>query len=133
MSASKLLVIDDDQDYRASVRCLLESEGYSVVEAASGDEGLRRLAEEPPDAIILDVMMKCCCEGYGVTHAIKFCDEFEKFRNIPIIMASSIEQSPDELFSMAGEVGMIRPDYYITKPLDIPRFLDTVKRAIRLQ
>lgn len=133
MSASKLLVIDDDQDYRASVRCLLESEGYSVFEAASGDEGLRRLAEEPPDAIILDVMMKCSCEGYGVTHAIKFRDEFEKFRNIPIIMASSIEQSPDELFSMAGEVGMIRPDYYITKPLDIPRFLDTVKRAVRLQ
>ncbi len=130
---SKLLVIDDDQDYRASVRCLLENEGYSVAEAASGDEGLRRLAEEQPDAIILDVMMKCSSEGYGVTHAIKFTDEFDKFRNVPIIMASSIEQSPDELFAMAGEVGMIRPDYYITKPLDIPRFLDTVKRAVRVQ
>lgn len=130
---SKLLVIDDDQDYRASVRCLLENEGHSVVEAASGDEGLRRLAEEPPDAIILDVMMKCDCEGYGVTHAIKFRDEYERFRSVPIIMASSIEQAPDELFAMAGEVGMIRPDYYITKPLDIPRFLDTVRRAVRVQ
>jgi CheY-like chemotaxis protein len=130
---SKLLVIDDDRDYRASVRCLLESEGYSVTEAASGDEGLRRLAEEPPDAIILDVMMKDSSEGYGVTHAIKFRDEYEKFRSVPIIMASSIEQSPDELFAMAGEVGMIRPDYYITKPLDIPQFLETVKRAVRLQ
>ncbi len=130
MSSPKLLVIDDDRDYRSSVRCLLESEGYTVSEAASGDEGLRRLAEERPDAIILDVMMKCCCEGYGVTHAIKHRDEFESFRGVPIIMASSIEQSPDELFAMAGEAAMIQPDYYVTKPLDIPRFLSVVKRAL---
>lgn len=133
MSATKLLVIDDDQDYRTSVRCLLESEGFAVAEASSGDEGLRRLVEDRPDAIILDVMMKCCCEGYGVTQAIKFRDEYEPYREIPIIMASSIELSPDELFAMAGEVGMIRPDYYVTKPLDIPRFLEVVKRAVKMQ
>jgi CheY-like chemotaxis protein len=130
MSAGKLLVIDDDPDYRASVRCLLESEGFTVSEASSGDEGLRLLAQDPPDAIILDVMMRCCCEGYGVTQAIKFREEFAGYRDIPIIMASSIEQSPDELFPMASEVGMIRPDYYVTKPLDIPRFLDVVRRAV---
>jgi len=130
MSSAKLLVIDDDRDYRTTVRCLLESEGYAVSEAASGDEGLSRLAEERPDAIILDVMMKCCCEGYGVTYAIKFRPEYESFRSVPIIMASSIEQAPDELFAMAGEVGMIQPDYYVTKPLDIARFLGVVKRAL---
>ncbi len=123
-------MIDDDPDYRASVRCLLESEGFTVSEASSGDEGLRLLAQDPPDAIILDVMMRCCCEGYGVTQAIKFREEFAGYRDIPIIMASSIEQSPDELFPMASEVGMIRPDYYVTKPLDIPRFLDVVRRAV---
>ena len=131
MGAGKLLVIDDDRDYRESVRCLLESEGYTVAEAPSGDEGLRRLVEDPPDAIVLDVMMRCCCEGYGVTQAIKHRDEFAAYRDVPIIMASSIEQSPDELFAMAGEVGMIRPDYYVTKPLDIPTFLDVVRRAVQ--
>jgi CheY-like chemotaxis protein len=130
MSAGKLLVIDDDRDYRDSVRCLLESEGFTVLEASSGDEGLRLLAQDPPDAIVLDVMMRCCCEGYGVTQALKFRDEYAGYRDIPIIMASSIEQSPDELFPMAGEVGMIRPDYYVTKPLDIPRFLEVVRRAV---
>jgi CheY-like chemotaxis protein len=130
MSAGKLLVIDDDRDFRDSVRCLLESEGFAVVEASSGDEGLRLLTLDPPDAIILDIMMRCCCEGYGVTQAVKFRDEYADSRDIPIIMASSIEQSPDELFAMAGEVGMIRPDYYVTKPLDIPRFLEVVRRAV---
>jgi CheY-like chemotaxis protein len=130
MSAAKLLVIDDDRDYRESVRCLLESEGFTVLEASSGDEGLRRLAEERPDAIVLDVMMRCCSEGYGVNQAIKFREEYAACRDIPIIMASSLEQSPDELFPMAGEVAMIRPDYYVTKPLDIPRFLEVVRRAV---
>jgi CheY-like chemotaxis protein len=130
MSAAKLLVIDDDRDFRESVRCLLESEGFTVVEAPSGDEGLRLLAEERPDAIVLDIMMRCCSEGYGVNQAIKFREEYAAYRDIPIIMASSIEQSPDELFPMAGEAAMIRPDYYVTKPLDIPRFLEVVRRAV---
>jgi CheY-like chemotaxis protein len=130
MSAGKLLVIDDDRDYRDSVRSLLESDGFTVLEASSGDEGLRLLVEDPPDAIVLDIMMRCCCEGYGVTQAIKFRDEYASCRDIPIIMASSIEQSPDELFPMAGEVGMIRPDYYVTKPLDLARFLEVVRRAV---
>jgi CheY-like chemotaxis protein len=129
MSPKRLLVIDDDGDFRASVRGLLESEGYAVREAPSGDDGLRAMLEERPDAIVLDVMMKSDSEGYGVTQAIKFRDEYAAYRNIPIIMASSIELSPDELFSMAGEVAMIRPDYYFTKPLDIPRFLEAVKQA----
>lgn len=130
MSAGKLLVIDDDRDYRDSVRALLESEGFTVIEASSGDEGLRLLLEDPPDAIVLDIMMRCCCEGYGVNQAIKFQEEYAGCRDIPIIMASSIEQSPDELFPMAGEVAMIRPDYYVTKPLDIPRFLEVVRQAV---
>lgn len=130
MSAkSKVLVVDDDQDYRASVRALLESRGYEVVEAESGDEGLRKLAEEKPGLVVLDVIMKCCCDGYGVTWAIKNKDEYGEFRNVPIVMTSSIEDSPDERFAMCPEAGMIRPDYYLTKPLDIPRFLETVERA----
>jgi CheY-like chemotaxis protein len=126
----KVLIVDDDQDYRASVRALLESRGFEVVEAESGSEGLRKLAEEKPGLIILDVIMKCCCDGYGVTWAIKNKDEYSEFRNIPILMTSSIEDSPDERFSMCPEAGMIRPDYYLTKPLDIPRFLETIERAV---
>jgi hypothetical protein len=44
-------------------------------------------------------------------------------------MTSSIELSPDERFPMAGELDMIRPDFYLTKPLDIPKFLEVLQRA----
>jgi hypothetical protein len=46
-----------------------------------------------------------------------------------VIMVSSIEASPDERFPWAGEVDMIRPDWYMTKPLEISRFLEVVNRA----
>jgi len=128
----KTLVIDDDQDFRASVRSLLESQGYVVIEADSGKEGLRKVVEERPDLIVLDIMMECDVEGYGVTQAIKYQDAYADYRNIPIVMTSSIELSPDERFPMAGELDMIRPDFYLTKPLDIPKFLEVVQRALAL-
>jgi CheY-like chemotaxis protein len=129
-AGSKVLIIDDDQDYSASVRALLESRGYEVAEAESGAEGLRKLAEEKPGLIVLDIVMKCSCEGYGITWAIKNNDEYREFRNVPVLMTSSIEESPDDRFAMCPEASLIRPDYYLSKPLDIPRFLETVERAM---
>ena len=125
-----VLVIDDDQDFRASVRAVLETRGYQVAEAESGREGLRMVLEHRPDAIVVDVMMESKVEGYGVTHALKYRDEFAGCRGIPVFMVSSIEESPDELYPMSAEVEMIRPDRYLTKPLDIPRFLDLIAEAV---
>ena len=52
-----VLIVDDDAGLRGFVRASLELEGYTVREAASADEGLAALEEEPPDLILLDVMM----------------------------------------------------------------------------
>lgn len=125
----KVLLVDDDQDYKASVQSLLESQGCVVFDAQSGKEGLRKLVEHAPDVVVLDIMMECCTDGYGVSQAIKHQDAYAQFRNVPVIMVSSIEESPDELFPMAAEVEMIRPDSYLTKPLDIPKFLEVLESA----
>lgn len=126
----KVLLIDDDDDFRASVRAVLERHGFEVFEATSGREGLEKIVEHHPALIVLDIMMECCTEGYGITHAIKHQDRYREYRQIPIVMVSSIEQSPDELFPMAGEVEMIRPDTYLTKPVDFGRLLEVVRRAV---
>ena len=127
---AKVLLIDDDSDFRVSVKSLLESCGYEVLEASTGREGLRMVAENKPDAVLLDVMMETSVEGYGVNHAIKYLDEYAGCHNIPIFMVSSIAKSPDELFPMSAEVEMIRPDRYLTKPLDFPRFLELLEKAV---
>jgi CheY-like chemotaxis protein len=127
----KVLIVDDDQDFRASVKALLESHGYRVVEAESGHDGLRKVAEDAPDVILLDIMMESSVEGYGITHSLRYRDEFAAYRSIPIIMVSSIENSPDDSFGMSPEVEMIRPDAYLTKPLDIDKFLKLLREAQR--
>jgi CheY-like chemotaxis protein len=86
--------------------------------------------EEKPDLVTVDVMMACDTDGYSVSHAIRHRDEYRDFRTVPLVMVSSIESSPDELFPMSPEVELIRPDIYMTKPLDFARFLETVERAI---
>jgi CRP/FNR family cyclic AMP-dependent transcriptional regulator len=113
------------------VRCVLDDAGYSVIEADSGRLGLEKLLEHRPDVIILDIMMDTLEDGYGVTHSVKFQEAFAEFRSTPIIMVSSIQQTPDERFPRSEEVGMIRPDFYLTKPLDFPRFLELVREATR--
>ncbi len=132
MSAkANILLIDDDDDFRASVRAVLESEGYAVMEADSGEDGLQKVVKHKPDVIVLDIMMDYSTEGYGVNQAIKHRDEFEEYRRIPILMVSSIQSSPDERFPTSGEVEMIRPDQYMTKPLDFPKFLKAVDEAVK--
>jgi CheY-like chemotaxis protein len=128
--SAKVLLIDDDCDFRASLRFVLQGHGYEVLEAGSGHEGLCQVVEHKPDVILLDIMMETSVEGYGLTHALKHRDEYAEYRQIPVFMVSSIEESPDERFPMSAEAEMIRPDRYLTKPLDIPRFLQLLERAV---
>ncbi|HTP31391.1 MAG TPA: hypothetical protein VMJ75_04405, partial [Candidatus Acidoferrales bacterium] len=61
---------------------------------------------------------------------LRYRDEYEAYRNIPIFMVSSIAESPDERFPMSAEVEMIRPDRYLTKPLNIPEFLRLLDQTV---
>jgi CheY-like chemotaxis protein len=126
-TSAKILIVDDDADFRASLIAVLEGEGYRVFAAASAREGLAKIASEPPDLIILDIIMEYDCAGYEVNQAIKFREEYALERSIPILMVSSIQLDPATLYSRAAEVEMITPDAYLTKPLDIPVLLKRVR------
>ena len=127
---AKILIIDDDEDYRASTRAMLEDEGYDVVEAESGKEGLQTVRTQKPDLIILDVMMESLSEGYSVNQAIKFLPEYRELGPMPILMVSSVEEDPASLFGWIGDTTPITPDAYMTKPLDIPLFLARVRELL---
>lgn len=124
---AKILIIDDDEDYRVSTRALLEDEGCEVLEAASGREGLETARTCQPNLIVLDIMMESPVEGYSVVQALKFRSEYGDLADIPVVMVSSVQQDPANLFPMAGGVEMITPDAYFTKPLDISGFLKCVR------
>ncbi len=122
MAEATVLLIDDDEDFTASIRSLLEAEGYAVVTADSGRAGLEKLRETHPDVVLLDIMMESTTEGYAVSGAIKTLE-----RPVPIVMLSSVQNAPGELFARSEELELIEPDAYFTKPVNLPRFLETLK------
>ena len=124
--SKRILLVDDDDDFRTAVQGLLEAQGFQVAFARSGREALQRIREGRPDLVVLDVMMEHDFAGYEVTQSLRFSEDPITTRPVPILMVSSIELDPATRFSRAVEAPMIQPDLYQTKPLDIPRFLENV-------
>jgi len=126
----KILVIDDDPDYRNSVQTLLQSEGFAVCWAATGSKGLDMAVSEKPDLIVLDVMMENMWTGYEINQTLKFRSGYESVRRIPVIMVSSVQEDPAERFARSEDPSKVCPDVYMTKPLDIAKFLETVRSLL---
>ena len=85
----RILMIEDDEDIREGVRILLEGEGYEVLEAKNGREGLQLLAEGP-DLVILDIMMP------GMS-GLKTCEEIRKISYVPVLFLTAKAQESDKL------------------------------------
>ncbi len=84
-----ILVIDDDPDFQFVQRTLLEAEGYEVMSALCGAEGLEQIQQKKPDLILLDVMMTEKTEGFN------FASDLRRDRateDIPIVLVTAINQ-----------------------------------------
>jgi DNA-binding response OmpR family regulator len=109
MAPATVLVVDDDPVILKLLEVNFEMEGFTVVRAADGAEGLERAREVLPDIVILDVMMPRMT-GYEVAKALR---EDERTAHIPIIFVTARAQSSDVERGM--ELGV---DDYVTKPFD---------------
>lgn len=87
---SKILIVDDDPDFVAVTRAVLERAGYAVISAADGDEGMRRARQEAPDLIILDVIMKTVLDGLDMSRRMA---ANPVLYDTPILMVTSIANS----------------------------------------
>lgn len=117
-----LLVIEDEAPLRANIVRILSAEGYQVVAAADGDEGLERVLESRPDAVICDILMPRL-DGFGVLAALRSRPETAA---IPFIFLTASADKVDlarGLQSGANE--------YVTKPFKIADLLAAVKRLLQ--
>ena len=119
----KIMVVDDDQDFVESITLILESAGYNIITADSGERCIEILQYEKPDLIILDVMMETITEGFNIGYEIK---SNPKYHNIPIIMVSSIKD--DKGFQVEKE--FIHADDFLNKPFEPKVFLESIKKHI---
>jgi len=124
---AKILIVDDDPDMRLAIGSVLRSRSYNVVEARDGEEALRKLKEEKPDLMLLDLLMPKM-DGFAVVKRLK--NTQESYCNIPILIISSIrEEASHRRYEL--EVGhKLDVDEYIEKPIEPFVLLQRVEKLL---
>jgi CheY-like chemotaxis protein len=110
-----VLVVDDDQSLRESMSKLLDSRGYSVLQAENGQEALRVLKTTPrfPRLVVLDMAMPVM-DG---RRFLKVRDEDPILRDIPVVVVSGSEQSEEPLAGI---------DAWLCKPVDVSDLIEII-------
>ncbi len=129
---SKILVIDDDPDFRKIVTIMLESGSYCVITAQNPQEGKKKLFDEKPDLILLDIMMDSIFDGFSFCHDIKTSEEYEELRDTPIIFVSAVKEKTGSRFDFnPSEQGLVGPDDYIDKPVQPDDLLARIEKLLK--
>jgi len=122
MTKEKILVVDDEEDILELVRYNLSREGYKVLCAVSGEEGLKLSKAEKPDLIVLDLMLPGV-DGLDVTRRLK---GDEATRKIPIVMLTAKGEESDIVTGL--ELGA---EDYITKPFSAKVMVARIRAVLR--
>lgn len=118
----KILLIDDSYFFTKSITATLTAADYDVIHSVTGEDGLRKVREEKPDLVLLDVVMPDI-DGFEVCRILR---ESESNNLMPIIMLTSQNNEEDKLIGL--ELGA---DDYITKPFNNREMLSRVKNTLR--
>ncbi|MFH1561955.1 MAG: SpoIIE family protein phosphatase [Nitrospirota bacterium] len=120
---AKILVVDDEEFNRELLDAVLCSQ-YDVITVCNGEEALEKVSHEPPDIILLDVMMPRM-DGYEVCRRLK---EKKETIHIPVVMVTALKEREDRIKGL--EVGA---DDFLTKPIDRAEVLARVKSLLRIK
>jgi len=119
---ARILVVDDDENIRNTVKAILEDEGYIVDLAATGREAIKRTEETAYNVALLDIRLPDM-EGVELLKLMK--DAVPRTRKIMVTGYPSMQNAITALNKNA--------DVYLIKPVDIEKLLNTVKEQLQLQ
>jgi two-component system cell cycle response regulator DivK len=117
----RILLVEDHEDNRRIVRDLVASVGFELIEAVTGEDGIRLAEAERPDPILMDIQMPLV-DGYEATRRIK---ANPALRHIPIIVVTSYALSGDEAKARAAGA-----DAYVSKPFSPRQLLAKIKELL---
>lgn len=121
---ARILIVDDERSNRELLEVMLSQEGFRLLMAASGEEALAMVAQDPPDLILLDIMMPGL-DGYEVAATIK---ANLATRSIPVIMVTALD---DRNARMRGT--RAGADDFFTKPVDRFELCIRMRDLLRLR
>jgi twitching motility two-component system response regulator PilH len=118
MPIHKILLVDDSKTELHHLSELLSKRGYSVRTAENGEDAMRRLGEEKPDLILMDVVMPGQ-NGFQLTRAIT---RDPRFADVPVIMCTSKNQETDKVWGMRQGARD-----YVVKPVDADELIGKIR------
>jgi two-component system alkaline phosphatase synthesis response regulator PhoP len=124
---ARILIIDDDADFVASTRTVLESKPYKVIVASNGEEGLRKAREDKPDLILLDVIMPVK-DGFTAVEQLKKDPTLAK---IPVLMLTSYSTQGSGTGIPRGMGYSLEAEDYINKPVTPKDLLTVVEKYLK--
>ncbi len=124
---SKILLVDDDNDFVEATRLVLESKPYEVIVAYDGDEGLAKARQEKPDLIILDIIMPVK-DGFRAAEQLKKDPDLSK---IPVIMLTSFAEKVGETSLSVSQGLTLDTEDYVDKPVAPEELLRRVQRLLK--
>ncbi|MCL4448762.1 MAG: response regulator transcription factor [Actinobacteria bacterium] len=116
---NKILVIEDDENIRTSMKLALEDEGYTVAEAGSGEEGLENFHNSSSDLVLVDLMLPAM-DGF------ECCRQIRHFSNVPVIVVTAKSNTHDIVAGL--EAGA---DDYVTKPFEVKELAARIRAHLR--
>jgi len=121
---SRILIVDDEQHNRNLLEVMLRPEGFLLTSAASGEEAIALVAQQPPDLILLDIMMPGM-DGYEVASRIKGA---LATKNIPIIMVTALDDRAARMLGLSAGA-----EDFLSKPVDRAELCVRVRNLLRLK
>ena len=125
----RILVVDDEPDFCSIVQGQLDREGFEVEVAYNGVEGLEKVQANPPDAIVLDVMMPEK-DGYELCAELKGSADF---CHIPIVLLTAVASHVTSTRYTHADGMSTEADDYIAKPASAKEITSSVKRLLNLE
>ncbi len=124
---AKILIVDDDKNYRSSLRRLLLDMDYDVIVAENGDEAIASLQENPADVVITDIFMPDK-DGLELIMELK-----KKFHNAKIIAISGSITQHNVKLSMLEQAKRLGADSIIEKPFQNEKLLSAIKDVLNAE
>ncbi len=125
MPEAKILIVDDDTDFVFFTKTILEQNGYEVISAGTGNQGMTMLARENPQLVILDVIMSSVLDGFTMSRRMA---EDPAFKDIPIIMVTSIANTDYSTLFPADET--VNINAFLTKPINPADLIKTIQEIL---
>ena len=125
--AKKVLIVDDDADFREAITNLIEAKGYVALTAQDGKAGYETAKKEKPNIILLDVMMANKTEGFDVARSLH-TDEATK--NIPVVMVTGIRKDMNLPFGFEPDEDWLPTRAVLEKPVKPEVLLKTIEENI---